>query len=111
MSAPHAACRDAVAALDHALRDRPDRIYDDLVRAVRCVVQFRDALIEALDDTEAPPALADRLVRANAILSVLVGGEYPLAGLREDRIRNARDALRALLDETGRDAAQATPTA
>ena len=40
-----------------------------------------------------------RLDRCNASLSMIIGGEYPLAGLRRDRLQKARDELAMLLGE------------
>lgn len=82
-------CRMAVAALDRALQDEPDKIYDDLAEAVRRLVQLRDELIAEQRAT----ANRDRLDRCNAILSTVIGGEYPLAGIRRDRMQQARDEL------------------
>jgi hypothetical protein len=36
-------------------------------------------------------APGDRLEQCNAILSMVLGGEYPLAGIRRDRAQKARD--------------------
>jgi hypothetical protein len=41
----------------------------------------------------------DRLERCNAVLSMVIGGEYPLAGIRRDRVQKARNELASLLDE------------
>jgi hypothetical protein len=84
-----------MAALDRALEDRPDKIYDDLAEAVRCLVQLRAALAARWRDG----ASRDKLDRCNAILSMVVGGEFPLAGIRRDRVRSARDELRSLLGD------------
>jgi hypothetical protein len=88
-------CRAAVAALDHALEDRPDKIYHDLAAAVRCLVQFRNELTARRREGEPN----DGLERCNAILSMVIGAEYPLAGLRRDRLRKARDELASVLGE------------
>ena len=90
-----ASCRAAVAALDRALDDRPDKIYHDLADVVRCLVQLRTALTAIRPEGEP----GDRLERCNAVLSMVIGGEYPLAGLRRDRLHKARDELASLLDE------------
>ncbi|MBV8936945.1 MAG: hypothetical protein JO095_14220 [Alphaproteobacteria bacterium] len=88
------ACRAALAALDRALEDRPDKIYDDLAAAVRCLVQLRSELTaKRREDAPGGP-----LERCNAILSMVVGGEYPLAGIRRERLQKARDELASLLD-------------
>ena len=93
MSADH--CRAAVAALNRALDDRPDKIYHDLAEVVRCLVQLRTQLTARRREGEP----GHRLERCNAILSMVIGGEYPLAGLRRDRLHKARDELASLLDE------------
>jgi hypothetical protein len=88
-------CRAAVAALDRALDDRPDQIYHDLAEVARCLVQLRTELTARRREGEA----GDRLERCNAVLSMVIGGEYPLAGLRRDRLQKARNELASLLDE------------
>jgi hypothetical protein len=98
MKVDDATCRKAVKALERALDDRPDRIYEDMAEAVRCLVRFRDELIEQRRAEPGNPRARDRLGRVNAILSVVVGGEYPLIGIREDRVRQARDELAKLLE-------------
>jgi len=82
----------ALSALDRALEDRPDHVYSDLVEAVAGVTAIRDALIaerRAGGGTE----MERRLARCNAVLSLVVGGEYPLQGVRRDRVQQARDEL------------------
>jgi hypothetical protein len=86
-------CHAAVAALDRALDDRPDKIYLDSAEVVRCLVKLRTELTAAR--REGDPG--DRLERCNAILSMVIGGEYPLAGIRRDRLRKARDELATAL--------------
>jgi hypothetical protein len=100
----------ALAALDRALDDRPDKIYGDLANAVRCLVRLRDELIAERRRTgraagPAPrgsatrgPQTDDRLERVNALLSVVSGGEYPLEGIRRERIEQAREELARLLE-------------
>ena len=94
-----AVCRKALDALDRALDDRPDRVYDDMAEAVRCLVRLRDGMIEHRRDEREDARAARQLVRVNALLSLVVGGEYPLQGVRQERIRNARDDLAQLLDD------------
>ena len=88
-------CRVAIAALDRALEDRPDKIYQDLAEVVRCLVLLRTELTARRREG----AAGDRLERCNAVLSTVIGGEYPLAGLRRDRLHKVRDELASLLDE------------
>jgi hypothetical protein len=88
-------CRAAVAALDRALDDRPDKIYHDLAEVVRWLVKLRTVLTAAR--REGDPG--DLLERCNAVLSMVIGGEYPLAGIRRDRLQKARDELAIVLGE------------
>jgi hypothetical protein len=91
----------ALAALDRALDDRPDKIYGDLANAVRCLVRLRDELIA--ERRRSGGAAGDgRLERVNAILSVVSGGEYPLEGVRRERIEQAREELTRLLSQAHR---------
>jgi hypothetical protein len=98
MSATEELCDGAVEALDRALRDQPDRLYDDVAEAVRCLVRFRDEMIER-QRSDPDAETGGRLRRANAILSLVVGGEYPIAGLHRERLEKARDALDKLRKE------------
>jgi hypothetical protein len=90
-------CRTALHALDRALEDRPDRVYDDMAAAVRCLVRLRDSLISERRTGKGTPEHEDRLRRVNAVLSMTVGGEFPLVGIRKERIKKARDEVEALL--------------
>ena len=70
-------------------------IYHDLAEGVHCLVRWRTEL--SARRREGVPD--DRLKRCNAILSMVIGGEYPLAGLRRDRLQKARNELASLLNE------------
>jgi hypothetical protein len=91
-------CHAAVEALCRVLDERPAEEHEYLLEAVRCLVRLRDRLIEQRRSGHPSPDLQDRLDRANAILSVVVGGQYPLVGVRWERVSHARDELRALLE-------------
>lgn len=84
----------AVAALDRVLSDRPDAVYDDLVAATRCLIHLRDTLIAQARRGDI--AAAARLRSLNAALSLVVAAEYPLEGVRKDRINAARREVTAL---------------
>lgn len=84
----------ALEALEHALADRADNVYEDMVEASRCLVRLRDELIDRLRRGEA--GAGARLTRVNAIVSMVTSAEYPLAGVRKARIREACAALRDL---------------
>lgn len=85
----------ALAALDRAIEDRPDKVYDDLAEAVRCIVRLRRELATNRRNGEA----GDSLERCNAVLSLVIGSEYPLAGIRHERMKQAREKLASLLGD------------
>jgi hypothetical protein len=89
----------ALAALDRALADRPDTVYDDLAEAVRCLVRLRAELVSEFRNG----ATGDSVERCNAIISLVIGSEYPLSGLHRSRIERARQEV-ALLRKTRGDA-------
>ena len=85
---------DCLARLDHALGLPPDKLGQEVDVAEREVARLRDALIERLRRGE----LTDRqaLDKTNAALSLIVGVEYPVAGLHRKSLEQARDTLREL---------------
>jgi hypothetical protein len=83
----------ALAAMDRALCDQPDVVYEDLVEAVRSLIRLRDKLIY---ERRRGAAVGDRLDRLNAVLSLVVAAEYPLEGVRRERVATARRELAAL---------------
>ncbi len=96
---PCKAALAALAVLDRVLEESPERMAGDLPEAVRGIVRLRDRLIERRRADPGAHDLEERLDRTNAILSVVTGGEYPLVGVRRQRIVEARDALAGLAEE------------
>jgi hypothetical protein len=96
---PREHCRTALSVLDRVVEESPDRMTGELPEAVRALVRLRDRLIEQRRPAPGSRDLQARLDRANAILSVVTGGEYPLVGVRRQRIVEARDALAEIAEE------------
>jgi hypothetical protein len=92
-------CRNGLAALDEVLASKAPPEKDLIAEATRCTARFRDALIDEMrerkvrGDTTADPRLAE----VNSLLSELSAAEFPLAGVRRERIEMARDAYRRLI--------------
>lgn len=85
----HRDIESAIAALDRLLDAKS--AYGDLVEASRRLVALRDLLIaERRDGVPDPERRLDRL---NAILSLVAAAEYPLDGVRRERIETARREL------------------
>ena len=91
-------CHAAVAALDKVVEERPSEEHEYLVEAVRCVTRLRDRLIAERRAGDTSQNLRDRLDHTNAVLSVIVGGQYPLVGVRRERVQHARDLLKELFE-------------
>ncbi len=90
-------CRKAAALLDRAKDEEPERLKEHLREAQRLTVGARDALIHALRTTTGD-ANADRrqaLDHVNASLSLMVGTEYPIAGLHRKALEHAHHLLLA----------------
>jgi hypothetical protein len=83
----------ALAALDRALAEQS--AYGDLVEASRRLVALRNMLIAQRRRGKLDPA--HRLDRLNAIMSLVIAAEYPLEGVRRERIATARQELAALV--------------
>lgn len=86
----------ALEKIDELLRERPQRIGHDFSDAVRCLAAYRDSLARAWRETGGAPG-RDRLARVNAVLSVLVGGHFPLGPVPWDLIEKARRQLADVL--------------
>jgi hypothetical protein len=82
--------KQALAALDRALSHDPAGTYSDLVDAARAIAVIRDGLIQRRRQGSTATGVLDRV---NAALSLVIGCEYPLAGVRRERIEQARQAL------------------
>jgi hypothetical protein len=92
-----ACCEESIAKLSHVLEERPERLHHEITDAVRSVVALRDGFIACRRKGDLSAADQARLVKVNAALSFTVGAEFPLVGVRWQRIAKARDTLRDML--------------
>ncbi len=95
-------CKEAVASLDRLLETSPYPRFQELDVAERAIVRLRDGLIERLRQADASaeiPRLRGLLDRANIAVSLVVGIEYPAAGIRRQLLEMARDVLKGGLTE------------
>jgi formate dehydrogenase major subunit len=81
--------QSALSLLDKLLAERPDRVGHDFSEATRCIAAYRD---ECAASWRRSGSEMDRkrLDRVNAVLSVVVGGSYPLGQVPWDHIEKAR---------------------
>ncbi|MBV9521902.1 MAG: hypothetical protein JO010_03870 [Alphaproteobacteria bacterium] len=87
----------ALGALDRCLAQGADKLGERIAEAVRRLVVLRDGLIARRRSGESTTFERDRLDRTNAIISLVVGAEFPIQGLHRERVQGARDALAAML--------------
>lgn len=86
----------AMKAIDKVVADKPERNGHDFSAAVCCLTELRERL---LLQRQASPSreTRDRIARLNVVLSVIVGGEYPIGGVPWSHVESARDAFAQLL--------------
>lgn len=102
------AARSALDVLDGLVRDRPRDPFPLLSQTVRYLSTVRDGLIRQSRDPRTVVE-AQRLAGLNAVVSVAVGAQFPVAGVKWDRIQATRDALDAWLRH--KDSDRREPTA
>ncbi len=86
-----------VASLDRLLEASPYPRFQELGTAEQAIVRLRDDLIERLRQdgaSDETPRLRGLLNRANIAISLVVGVEYPAAGVKRQLLEMARDALK-----------------
>jgi hypothetical protein len=101
MSRAQELCRDCVALLDDALSRPPTELSREVDRVEQQLAGLRDHLIDQWRNERKTATAAQgraALDTVNAALSLVVGVEYPAAGVQRGLLRQARAALHALLD-------------
>ena len=91
---PAELARSCLGQLEDALERPPEQLGEEVDRVERDLAALRDQLIAQLRSTGQRAGLD----QVNAVLSLVVGLEYPAAGIQRSLIEQARDALRALVD-------------
>ena len=87
------AAREALAAIDRLLADRPNKIGHDFSAAIRHLAIWRDTLARRPREND-PRALG----KLNAALSVILGGQFPLGQVPWAEIERVRNELSDLVD-------------
>ena len=89
----------ALRAIDKLLAERPRKVGHDFSEAARCLTAYRDQVIAAWRDS-GDQADFDRLGMVNAVLSVVIGGHFPLGDVPWGHIEKARRQLADVLKDT-----------
>ena len=90
-------CREAIARLEQARQEQPRHLSEDVDEAERAIARLRDELIDRLR-REGATRTREGLKTVNAALSLVVGVEYPAAGIQRKLLDQAGTALRELLE-------------
>jgi formate dehydrogenase major subunit len=86
----------ALRAIDRLLLDQPDKVGHDFSAAEHAIAAYRDVLTKNWRATRLEVD-RQRLAQVNAVLSVVVGGHFPLGGVPWPYIHKARDCLAVLV--------------
>jgi len=86
----------ALRLVDKLLAERPDKVTHDFSAATRCLTAFRDDLVEDWRANRSEAA-RERMAKANAVISVIVGGHYPRGDIPWQHILEARKQLATLV--------------
>ena len=86
--------REAIARLQHVLDRGPEVQHDEIQSAAKAVISFRNRAIEKCREGTVSDACLDR---ANALVSLAYGAEFPLSGLHFHRIAQTCEGMSQLL--------------
>ncbi|WP_206454251.1 hypothetical protein [Aurantimonas marina] len=86
---------EAIARLDHVLERGADASHAEIQAATLSILAFRDRALKMHREGTASKTYLDK---ANVLLSLAYGGEFPLSGLHHNRFEQTRDGLRQMLD-------------
>jgi formate dehydrogenase major subunit len=87
----------ALRSVDKLLAERPEKVGHDFSEATRRMVAFRDMLIDRWRQTNAEPD-RQRLAQLNSVLSVVIGGHFPLGSIPWPQLEKARAVLAGLVE-------------
>ena len=93
-------CLEALDTLDQVLDEKPEQLHEEVSEVLRCLVALRDHLIDRRRRSIPSPELDEQLDKANAVLSVMTSGSFPVVGMKHDRLKKARDLMADLIEST-----------
>lgn len=82
--------REAMRLLDKIMAEKPEKNGHDFSAAVRCLVEVRNGLVAGHDGGGQLPAV-------NAIISSVLGGQFPMKAIPWPSVDAARQRLAAVL--------------
>ena len=90
--------REALRILDQLMDEKPrEEVHQRMSEVVRLLVRWRDDLIARRRSGEDGPELREGLDRVNGVVSFAFGAQFPVVGVKWERIERTRDSLREVL--------------
>lgn len=89
----------ALAAIDKLLGNQPEKNGHDFSTAVACLAAFRDEVVARHRRDDVSSADRERLSRLNGIISIIVGGQYPIGSVPWSHVEMVRHDLADLIHE------------
>lgn len=93
--------REALAAFDEILREKPKADGHLFSQAARNMAAYRDAMIEQHPGHGRTATQRQQLEHVNAIISVVLAGHFPLGSVPWPEIEAARSWLAEVLKASG----------
>jgi hypothetical protein len=87
----------ALAALDKVLAEKPHREGHDFSETTVALAAFRDGLIAEQRQSGETDRSVARLARLNSVISIVLGGHFPLGSVPWDEIEKVRGWLAELV--------------
>ena len=91
--------REALVALDEVLRERPHAEGQTFTKVTELLAQYRNVMTARHRREPPGPVERRRLEHVNAVISVVLGGHFPLGSVPWREIEKAREWLAAIVDE------------
>jgi len=92
---------EALRMLDRVLAQKPEKNGHDFCATIRCLTGLREALLTERRAGAPGSVSGDQLSRLNAVISAVLGGEFPIGRVPWEQVEAARRSYAALLDEWG----------
>jgi hypothetical protein len=90
--------QEALRILDQLIDEKPrEEAHQRMSEIVRLLVRWRDDLIARRRAGEEGPELHEALDQVNGVTSLAFGAQFPVVGVKWQRMEKTRDALREIM--------------
>jgi hypothetical protein len=89
---------EALRILDRLLDEKPhEEAHQRMSEVMRLLVRWRDDLVARRRAGEEGPELREALNQVNGVTSLAFGAQFPVVGVKWQRMEKTRDALREIM--------------